>query len=317
MKKVLLVWGQLLILAAMAAATANGLVSSAASAEQEKTIKDPAENTAYQSALNTSDPMDKAAALEAFVARYPSSIVKGNALEQAMEAYQMAGNLARVAETAKRTIAVDDSNVRALALLAFLTRAQVAEANLTNLPDLCSSSQRGVTVLPGWKKPEGMTDADFGSMKNGVAEIFYGGSGLCALSKKAYDVARENYLKALAINPEDVANNFQLGMAELESSPSDQNGFSYLAKAMQLAEQQHNRAAAASIEQYGKSKYKKQNGSDDGWNSFISASLHTPPPSVTTASNKKGPTDAEAACQAVKDNALEELSFSDWEVVLQ
>jgi hypothetical protein len=95
MKKVLLVLGQLLILAAMAAATANGLVSSAASAEQEKTIKDPAENTAYQSALNTSDPMDKAAALEAFVARYPSGIVKGNALEQAMEAYQMAGNLAR------------------------------------------------------------------------------------------------------------------------------------------------------------------------------------------------------------------------------
>ena len=31
--------------------------------------------------------MDKAAGLEAFVARYPSNIVKGNALEQAMEAY--------------------------------------------------------------------------------------------------------------------------------------------------------------------------------------------------------------------------------------
>jgi tetratricopeptide (TPR) repeat protein len=313
MKKVLLTWGQLLVLAVMATAG----ISAGASAEQQATIKDPAENTAYTHAQNAGDAWDRATALEAFLARYPNSAAKVAALQELIEAYQLTGNLSKAEETAKRIIAVDDSNVKALLVVTVFSRQQVTDANLTKLDDLCSSSQRGITVWPSWQKPEGVTDADFGNMKKGVAGLFYGGAAFCALSKRAYGVARENYLKALAINPEDMANNLQLGMAELESSPSDQNGFLYLAKALHLAEEQHNRTAMASIEQYGLSKYKKQNGSDDGWDSFISAALHTAPPSATTASSKKGPTDAELACQAMKENAVDDLSFGDWEFVLQ
>ncbi len=313
MKKVLLTWVQLLVLVGMATAG----ISAVASAEQQKTIKDPAENSAYTRAINTGDAWEKSTALEAFLARYPNSVVKIAALQQLMEAYQLGGDLQKAEETAKRIIAIDDSNVNALLVVAVFSRDQVTNANLTKLDDLCSSSQRGITVWPSWQKPEGVADADFGNMKKGVAGLFYGAAGECALIKKAYDAARENYLKALAINPEDLANNYQLGMAELESSPSDQNGFRYLAKALQLAEEQHNRTAMAGIEQYGLSKYKKQNGSDDGWDSFISASLHTAPPSATAASSRKGPTDAELACQAMKENAVDDLSFGDWEFVLQ
>jgi len=51
MKKVARVWGQLLILVAIAATVANGMVSFAATAEQQEVIKDPAEYKAYISTI--------------------------------------------------------------------------------------------------------------------------------------------------------------------------------------------------------------------------------------------------------------------------
>src|SRR6185312_8995763 len=66
----------------------------------QKVIKDPAEYNAYITALNTTDPAAKAQAMEAFVAQYPNSIVKQEALEQAMGAYQQAQNQPKVEDTA-------------------------------------------------------------------------------------------------------------------------------------------------------------------------------------------------------------------------
>ena len=60
----------------------------------QKVIKDPAEYNAYITALNTTDPAAKGQAMEAFVAQYPNSIVKMDALEQAMGAYQHGRKLA-------------------------------------------------------------------------------------------------------------------------------------------------------------------------------------------------------------------------------
>ncbi|MCU1219930.1 MAG: hypothetical protein JWN42_1127 [Candidatus Angelobacter sp.] len=316
MRNVLIVSVQLLIWAAWINIGASGmcLAGPMPGSEQRKVIKDPAESKAYISASNTTDFLEKGAAMEAFVARYPASVFKSDALQEAMDSYQLGGNIPKVEETAKRLLSVDDSNVRALMVLTFVSRSQLADADVTKLDDLCTSSRKGIAVLPRWQKPEGMADANFVAMKSGMSEIFYGGAGFCALSHNSYDVARDNYLKALAINPEDMANNYQLAIADLESSPSDSDGFRYLAKALHLAKEQHDRAAAASIEQYGMSKYKKNTGNDDGWDSFVAASTHAAPP---PAPNKTDSTAAEIACQTLKQNTVDELSFSDWEFVLQ
>jgi len=133
--------------------------------DQQKVIKDPAESKAYISASNTTDFLEKGAAMEAFVARYPASVVKSEALQEAMESYQLGGNILKVEETAKRLLTVDDSNVRALTVLTFVSRSQLAEADVTKLNDLCTSSRKGIAVLPRWQKPEGMTDANFVAMK--------------------------------------------------------------------------------------------------------------------------------------------------------
>jgi hypothetical protein len=81
----------------------------------QKVIKDPAEYNAYINALNITDPAGKGQAMEAFIAQYPGSIVKTDAMEQAMGAYQQAQNSQKVEQIAGQILAIEPNNVRALA----------------------------------------------------------------------------------------------------------------------------------------------------------------------------------------------------------
>src|SRR5262252_7134708 len=87
--------------------------------QTQKVINDRAEYNAYISALNTSDPTARAIAMEAFAQQYPQSTMLTDALEQAMAAYQQAGNQVKVLEAARRVLVVDPNNVRTLAIVAF------------------------------------------------------------------------------------------------------------------------------------------------------------------------------------------------------
>ena len=93
---------------------------------QGPVIKDPAEYNAYVGAVQQQDPNAKISGLEAFVTQYPNSIVKKDALEVLMGAYQQTGNcgqdcvkLPTVCFRSTRT------NMRALALLAYTARTTV------------------------------------------------------------------------------------------------------------------------------------------------------------------------------------------------
>src|SRR6476660_7777148 len=94
----------------------------------QKVIKDPAEYNAYMTALNTTDPAGKGQAMEAFIAQYPNSIVKTEAMEQAMGAYQTVGNSQKVEQLARQLLQVQPNNVRALAIVVFIERSQIKDA---------------------------------------------------------------------------------------------------------------------------------------------------------------------------------------------
>src|SRR5262249_32956745 len=93
----------------------------------QKVIKDAGEYNAYIAALNTADPVQKGAAMEAFVARYPNSVVHVDALEQAMAAYQQSGNTAKVEDAANRILKLEPGNVRALAIVVVLERMRATQ----------------------------------------------------------------------------------------------------------------------------------------------------------------------------------------------
>jgi tetratricopeptide (TPR) repeat protein len=279
----------------------------------QKVIKDPAEYNAYLAALNTQDPAQRAAAMEAFVTQYPGSVVKTDALEQAMAAYQQAGDQAKVTSTANHILELDPGNVRALAIVTFLNRALASKGDAKAAADTRADAERGLKALPGWQKPEGVSDVDFEKMRKQMAAIFHGGAGFAALQGKDYPAARDHYMQSLENDPNNLQDVYQLAVAELEMKPLDPNGFWYVAKAFQLA--QGNAAGQKSIADYGKSKYRRYHGGEDGWDQLVAATANQP---VRPAdfSIKPAPTSAEIAVKAVQENAPGDLSFGDWEFVL-
>ena len=294
-------------------ATCLGSPSAQRGAGNQKIIKDPAEYQAYIAAINMKDPAQKAAAMEAFVRTYPDSVVKIDALEQAMSAYQQLGSTPKVEEMAKRILALRPYNVRALAVVTYIERSR-SEFQ----PEICANAQKGLQALGTLERQEGTTEPEFHKLRAQMAEIFYGALGYCALQKKDYGAARDYYLKALLIDPNNLQNMYQMAIANLETNPVDVNGFWYIAKAVNLAQGQGNRQAAEGMETYGKDKYRKYHGGDDGWDAIVKeASSESTLPADFNKNARIEPTPAQLAIAAVQQNDPSTLSFSDWEFVLQ
>jgi hypothetical protein len=281
----------------------------------QKVIKDQAEYNAYMAALNlpsanTQDASKKGAAMEAFIAQYPNSVVKTDALDQAMAAYQAAGNQAKVLEIANKILEVNPNNVRTLAIVTAMERASATPDKAAKIR---ADGEKGLAALDTWKPPEGMSDADFQTMKKQMTAIFAGAAGFGALQAKDYAAAEGYYQKSIAIDPTNLQDVYQMGVAALESNPIDKKGFWYIAKAYSLAPAGQ---AKTQIAAYGKFKYKKYHGSYDGWDQYLaSAAGQSAPPAEIAIS--PAPSPQEVACNVVKDNDPATLSFSDWEYILQ
>ncbi len=286
-KTVVCVWALLL----SGALPGTSQLSAAVQAEtdkpalSEKVIHDPVEYNAYVSALNILDPTQKATAMEAFVAGYPDSAVRGDAMEQALAAWQQAGNQAKMEEVARKTLQLDPSSVRALAIIVSLTRTELTQGRGDTKPaSLRTLAERGLRELNEWEKAENLAQGDFEKLQSQMKVIFYGGAGFGALQGKDFPAARDYYTKALEIEPDDLVNTYQLSIADLEMTNIDVRGFWYVGRAIHLVEKQRNTQAAASgMANYGKAKYGKYHGSLEGWNEILNrtASRATPPRDFT------------------------------------
>jgi len=286
----------------------------------ERIIKDPAEYNAYVSALNNTDPAAKATAMEAFVQQYPQSVLLTDALEQAMAAYQQAGNGPKVQETAKRILQLIPNHIRALAILTAINRTAATTGGPTAadaIKETCGYSQTGLQQLPSLPKPAGTTEEDFKKLHDQVADVFNGGAGFCALQAKNYAQARDYLTKAIQIDPTNLQDVYQLSIADLEMNPIDINGLWYCAKSINLAQGQNNVQAAQGIATYCKAKYKRYHGGDDSWDAIVTGSANEAalPPEFATRI-KAAPTPCELAVLAVQQKDPSTLSFSDQEFIL-
>jgi tetratricopeptide (TPR) repeat protein len=240
-----------------------------AAAPGAKVITDPAELSAYTQALNEQDPARRAAAMEAFIAAYPSSVAKEDALEQAMAAYQRAGDEAKVADAAQRILDGDPMNLRALAILTALERLQVTAGHADTLPAMTEHADKGLAELPNWSQPAGMADDAYKTLRDTMAVAFVGARGLALLQAKDFEGARRAYLKALAIDPANLEDAYQVGVAELQTKPTRVSGFWWLARAYDLAGEQNNQPVQRAIGAYAKAKYAAYHGGGDGWDAIV------------------------------------------------
>src|SRR6266849_1985226 len=291
---------------------------------QAPVIKDPAEYNAYVGAVQQTDPQAKISGLEAFITQYPNSVMKNQALEILMGAYQQAGNQQKTTDTAVKLVSADPCNVRALALLAYFDRlrAQGGDPNATQLlADAEKYGQQGLDCLPKFNKPEGTSDADFQKMKDQMSGIFRAALGIAALQKKDYAKAIEN-LKAVAdANPADFSVVYPLALAYLttpdpKTPPRPENalnGIWYAARASAVAPPQ----AQAQIEKYARSQYRKFHGDEDGWaNVLAKAKAGTVAPPDLATLIPPAPTPADQAHKMVTETPPDKMDFAQWEFIL-
>ena len=285
--------------------------------QQKKEIKDPAEYNAYVGAVQQKDAAAKISGLEAFLAQYPNSVMKEDALELLMVSYQQTNNQAKMLDAAQRILQVNPNNLRALALLSYIKRAQ-AEAGQdaqNNLTQGAQFADRGLQALQTAPKPDGTSDADFAKMKTQMSAIFNGTSGMAALQGKNYPVAQQRLRAAVEADPNDLRNVYPLALADLTGTPPNQvEGLFFIARAANLAA---GSPGQAQIESYGKNQYTKYHGSDQGWTDVMAAAKANPlPPGGFAITQYVPPTPAQQAADLVKTKAPKDMSFAEWELVL-
>jgi tetratricopeptide (TPR) repeat protein len=287
---------------------------------QKKEIKDPAEYNAYVNAIQQQDPNAKAQALEAFLQTYPNSVMKDDAGAALMAAYQQAGNAQKTVDAANRLLQADPNNVRALALLAYYYRALASSGQgdmQQNLNQAQQYGEKGLAALPNMAKPDGMSDADFIKLHNETSAIFEGAVGFAALQKKDYATATKDLHEAVSHEAQpNIADIYPLATADLEAKPVNPEGFWFIVKASQLAQG----AGQQQILDYGRKKYARYHGSEQGWNELVTDAKNSqsmmPPAGFTVAAAPPPPSPAEQAADLVKSKDPKQMSFAEWQLVL-
>jgi hypothetical protein len=274
-------------------------------------IKDPAEYNAYVAAVQSKDPAAEISGLEAFITQYPNSVMKNQALEILMGAYQQSNNAKKTMETATKLVTADTCNVRALALLSYFDRvmAQGGDPNAKQLlVDGKKYGQQGLDCMPKFNKPDGTSDADFQKTKDQMTAIFNAAIGMACLQDKDNACASQHLRVTVDANPTDFSVVYPLALSYLGTTPPDyQNGIWFAARAAAVAPAQ----AQAGIEKYARSQYVKFHAGDDGWAELLAAAKATGP----QVPIKPAPTPAEQVHAMLATKKLEEMSFAEWQFV--
>jgi tetratricopeptide (TPR) repeat protein len=285
-----------------------------AAPQQKKEIKDPAEYNAYIGAFGQQDPAAKVSGFEAFVTQYPNSVMKEEAMEQLMGAYQQTGNIAKMVETAQKVVQINPNNLKALALL--VVGKRITAKTPQDLADAAQYGEKGLQVLPTWPKPDGMADADYQKFKTQTSVIFNGAVGMTAFQNKDNAKAGQYLRAAVDAEPTDVNNIYPLALAYLTPGPAEKplDGLWFIARAANLIADPKGKA---DVMKFGKSKYVKYHGADDGWSDLLTRTATTLlPPADFTIKQYVPPTPADQAADLVKTKKVQEMSFAEWQLIL-
>ena len=304
----------------MAAQEAQPPAAQGQTQEQQKTIKDPAEYNSYVSAIQAQDPQMKISGLEGFLQRYPNSVVREDALEVLMGAYQQSQNPAKTVETARRLLQANPSNLSALAVVTFIAKqsAEAGQNPQANAMEARQMAERGLQALASATKPPGISDADWATRKKSLNAIFHSAIGFAALQTKEYDVARRHLAESVQADPNNLGEVYRLALAHLEVPAAQatpeimSQGFWHIARAVNLAA--NNPAAHKSIAGYGQKKYLVYHGTEEGWNELLAQAQSSPMPPAGFVVKPDSP--ADRAARLLKEKPVKEMSPDEWEFVL-
>ena len=129
--------------------------------------------------------------------------------------------------------------------------------------------ERGMQQLQTQSKPEGYTDEQWNKLKSDFRTVFLGSIGHAALQAKDYKKAQDALKEVVASDPNNFSNVFLLALAYLEPNPPVTEGLFWIARAIALAPPQMLATQLQTYQRYGRSKYVRYHGSDEGWDQLL------------------------------------------------
>ena len=326
MKKVLSSFPAAAALAVTVAFSAQGALAQAAATGQQAASSgqvqmDPAEYQVYNAAIQTTDPAAQAAALDAYLTKYPNSTVKNDVLERIMIDYSKS-DPAKTLTAADKVLQVSPDDFTALLIEAVLHNQQAstltdAAAKQSAMDQAAGYAQKALNA----PKAASADQAQFDATKKNATPTLYSTIGADDLGKKDYAGAIAAYKSELG--SVDVAatqavgtplqDTYLLGQAYYASTPADYvNCTFYTTRAAQYAPEPY-KSQFTPLATYC---YKRYHGGTDGYDAVIAAAkANLNPPSGFTI--VAAPSDADIAAKTVASTPdLATLALSDKEFIL-
>jgi hypothetical protein len=185
-----------------------------------------AEYNAYQAAAAEKNPAAQIKLLDDFVSKYPNSALLNYIYPLYYKNYGAQKNFPKTIEYCDKLIALGDKASPAEKYEAYSVRAY-AYNNIQN-PDPATATAARAAALAGVKavdavpKPEGVDEAKFNEQKKQSIIFFYGTAANAAMAAKDYPGAMESYKAVLAMTPDDLTANYNLGKAYMAMNPPQQ-----------------------------------------------------------------------------------------------
>jgi hypothetical protein len=184
-----------------------------------------------------------------------------------------------------------------------------------NFADAGQAGQKGLQCVQTAVRPYDTPQADWDKLKTQTAGIFNGAAGISAYQAKDYANAEKYLRAAVQGDPSNLLEIYDLALADLAAgaAENDPEGLFYIARASNLAQG----AGKDQIAKFGKSRYVKYHGAEDGWSDLLTQTATVAEPPANFAITKYvPPTPAQQAGDLVKSKKVEEMSFAEWQLVL-
>jgi len=184
----------------------SGQAAPAAPAAKKKQYMDQQEYTLYDSVTKETDNNKKLALLNTWKEKYPDSDFKLERSLLFLDTYTKLNQFQKVVDAAKEILALDPKEIRALYWISLLT----PQLNLDS-PDAMDTADKGANGLLNAEAPPGTKPEDWEKTKKVTDAIAYKTLGWTAWKRKNYDVAEQNLMKSLKVEPNSGEVDYWLG----------------------------------------------------------------------------------------------------------
>ncbi len=248
--------------------------------------------SAYADAINKSTIAERITAMEHYLTLSSGGSLKTDALEFLVWDHWRLGHVAQSTQRANELLAISPANPIAVAVLNQNPSPTPREKNAAQ--SQLAALKSAMNNLDRVNKPEGMLDRNFQILKQQVAIMLTGATGMSYLEIEDYMDARPALQQAVGNDPNNAQWVYGLGLALLNGKNRDQyHGYWYLARAANLTS---GTPQGQSIANYARGIYHADGGKDAGWERFVaSAAALDSPPSAESSTGRTAPANAATA----------------------